>query len=74
MLGELIVYEIFKVIGLCYYYRGGCGSRNKEIKEDARELESYIYRKECELKLQNLSYQVYLGAIMRFGYKSDLND
>lgn len=73
MIGELIVYEVAKIFAFIYY-RGGCGSRDKEIKEDPKELEGYVYKKECELQLKNVSYEVFVGAIKRFGYKNDLND
>lgn len=73
MIGELIVYEFAKIFAIIYY-RGGCGSRDKEIEEDPKELEGYVYKKEGELGLQSVNFEVFVSAVKRFGYKNDLND
>lgn len=36
--------------------------------------ENYVYKSESRLKLKEVEYTTYLGAIKRFGYRIDLND
>ena len=42
--------------------------------EGAPEEENYVYVSECRLKLQEVPFTVFQGAIKRFGYSIDLND
>lgn len=56
-------------------YRGGCGSRDKVAKlEGAPDEENYVYRSECRLRLNEVNFLTFQGAIKRFGYRTDLND
>lgn len=72
--GEIIVYEVVK-FSLIIYYRGGCGSREEDKKAPTpSEIETFVYNKECQLGLKNIYYEVFMGAIKRFGYKTDLNE
>ena len=56
-------------------FRGSCASREKTpLLEGAPDEENYVYASECRLKLHEVSFPVFQGAIKRFGYSIDLND
>ena len=52
----------------------GCGeSRERHPVPGLSELEAYVYEKQTHIMLQDVSYDQFLSAIKRFGYKNDLN-
>jgi hypothetical protein len=62
--------QIFKVI-----FRGACASRDKAATlAGAPPEEEYVYKSECRIKLQDVDFETFQGAIKRFGYRIDLND
>jgi hypothetical protein len=36
--------------------------------------ENYVYKSESRIKLRDVEYSTFLGAVKRFGYRIDLND
>ena len=36
--------------------------------------ENYVFQSECRLRLQEVEFLAFQGAIKRFGYREDLND
>ena len=56
-------------------YRGVCASRDKAAAlAGAPPEEEYVYTSECRIKLQDVDFETFQGAIKRFGYRIDLND
>ena len=54
---------------------GSCFEREKETHiPGIIDEEQAILKAEYLLKLQEVPYETFLGAVKRFGYKSDLND
>eukprot|EP00347_Sterkiella_histriomuscorum_P014349 403361212 len=53
---------------------GGCYSREKEVVLlGAPREETYVFRSENKLKLFDVDYHIFQGAIKRFGYRDNLN-
>jgi hypothetical protein len=56
-------------------FRGACGSREKSIKiEGAPAEENFVYKSECRIRLDEVNFLTFQGAIKRFGYRINLND
>lgn len=57
-----------------YFYRGGCYSREKEMMLiGAPREENFVFKSECRLKLFDVDFNIYQGAIKKFGYRDNLN-
>ena len=57
------------------FYRGVCTSREKSLGiPGAPPEEEYVYKSECRLRLDEVDFETFQGAIKRFGYRIDLND
>jgi hypothetical protein len=60
---------------LTFDYRGGCTSRDKiALLEGVPSEENYVYKSESRLRLNEVNFLTFQGAIKRFGYRIDLND
>lgn len=56
-------------------HRGACGSREKSVKiEGAPAEENFVYKSESRLRLDEVNFLTFQGAIKRFGYRINLND
>ena len=58
-------------------FRGGqcCAGRDKFNAIAGAPLEeNYVYKSECRLRLREIPFNQFIGAIKRFGYRIDLND
>lgn len=56
-------------------YRGCTDSRLKKVKvPGASDIENYVYEHECKLGLHKIYFETFDGAIVRHGYKQDLNN
>lgn len=54
---------------------GVCGSREKAaLLAGAPPEEDFVYRMECRIRLCDVDFETFQGAIKRFGYRIDLND
>jgi hypothetical protein len=53
----------------------GCGnSRDLAFNPpEISEIENYVFNKECNLGLNKVNFETFMGAVKRFGYKNDLN-
>lgn len=52
-----------------------CSSREKDIGiPGAPPEEDFVYKSECRIKLNEVDFETFQGAIKRFGYRTNLND
>jgi len=58
-----------------FIYRGACGSREKSVRlEGVPEEENFVFKSECRVRLNEVEFLTFQGAIKRFGYRINLND
>ena len=52
-----------------------CTTREKVVGvPGAPPEEDYVYKSECRIKLNEVDFESFQGAIKRFGYRTNLND
>lgn len=62
-------------ISLLIIIRGVCAAREKAVGvPGAPPEEDYVFKSECRIKLNEVDFETFQGAIKRFGYRIDLND
>ena len=56
-------------------FRGICVSREKSAElSGVPSEEQFVYKTECRLRLNEVEFLTFQGAIKRFGYRINLND